>query len=272
MIHRQEMSFQGMAPFSLDIRYVETTARSKENVFDHHVHDACEIYINLSGDVSFMVEKHIYPISPGSVILTRPDEFHHCIYNSDQGVHKHFWILFTCEGNEKIFPRFFQREAGCENLSLLTPDALSRARDICMGLIAEKKILARYAFFFQLLQLLEQGAFPREQPGENMLPNDVRIALDYIYENLSYPIAMADVAAAAHVSLNTLERHFLSVIQVSPSEFIRQRRLSKAQELLRSGAAVNEACQACGFSDCSHFIVLFKKQFGMTPLQYKKIL
>ena len=85
-------------------------------------------------------------------------------------------------------------------------------------------------------------------------------------------ITMADVAAAAHVSLNTLERHFLSAIHASPSEFLKQRRLSKAQEWLKKGASVNDTCQACGFTDCSHFILLFKKQFGMTPLQFKKTL
>ena len=122
------------------------------------------------------------------------------------------------------------------------------------------------------MRLLSRGEFPRMDAEETTIPNDVKIALDFMYENISFPITMADVAAAAHVSLNTLERHFLSAIQATPSEFLKQRRLSKAQEWLKKGASVNEACQACGFSDCSHFIVLFKKQFGMTPLQYKKIL
>ncbi|MBP3591363.1 MAG: AraC family transcriptional regulator [Clostridia bacterium] len=41
-------------------------------------------------------------------------------------------------------------------------------------------------------------------------------------------------------------------------------------ELLKKDASVTEACTAAGFSDCSHFIVLFKKKFGETPLKYKK--
>jgi len=270
MIWRQEMAFQGIRPFSLDVRYVETDANSCHNTFDLHAHDGCEIYINLSGDVSFMVEKHVYPISPGSVILTRPNEFHHCIYNSNSAPHRHFWLLFSSQGNENLLRRFFNRPSGCENLSILTPDSLQKAQDICRKLLDSQEETERYLLFFQLIRLLDQGEFPRGDVGERMLPNDVKIALDYIYENLSYPISMTDMAAAAHVSLNTLERHFLTAIQVPPSEFIKQRRLSKAQELLKSGASVNEACQACGFSDCSHFIVLFKKQFGMTPLQFKK--
>lgn len=93
MIQKKEMTFQGIAPFSLDIRYVETSALSKQNTFDPHTHEECEVYINLSGDVSFMVENHVYPIRSGSVILTRPNEFHHCIYNSD-AVSQHFFLLY----------------------------------------------------------------------------------------------------------------------------------------------------------------------------------
>ena len=40
---------------------------------------------------------------------------------------------------------------------------------------------------------------------------------------------------------------------------------------LRGGASVTAAATNAGFSDCSHFIVLFKKKFGQTPLEYKKL-
>ena len=39
---------------------------------------------------------------------------------------------------------------------------------------------------------------------------------------------------------------------------------------LRDGDMVADAAAKSGFSDYSNYIQLFKKQFGMTPLQYKK--
>lgn len=74
--------FGGVEPFYMNIRYIETDSKSIGNVFEQHVHDECEIYFNLSGDVSFMVEDNIYPITPGSAVITRPYENHHCIYHS----------------------------------------------------------------------------------------------------------------------------------------------------------------------------------------------
>ena len=98
----------------------------------------------------------------------------------------------------------------------------------------------------------------------------IRKASQDMEENIAFPMTMTDVAAAAHVSLNTLERHFFAAIHVTPSEFLKQRRLSQAQVLLRAGASVQEAAQKSGFCDCSHFIALFRRAWGVTPLQYKK--
>ena len=48
----------------------ESKGKIIELIFDGVMWE-CEIYLNLSGDVSFEVENRIYPVSPGTVILTR---------------------------------------------------------------------------------------------------------------------------------------------------------------------------------------------------------
>ena len=79
-------------------------------------------------------------------------------------------------------------------------------------------------------------------------------------------------ALADHCFYNPayLGRVFKAVYGKSMKEYIRTKRMEHAMELLKSGAGVTEACTAAGFADCSHFIVLFKKKFGETPLKYKK--
>ena len=85
----------------LKASYVELCADSPLNQNDSHFHPECEIYINLSGKVAFEVENHIYPVSRGSVIITRPFEYHHCIYRS-QKRHEHYWITFTAQEEKAL--------------------------------------------------------------------------------------------------------------------------------------------------------------------------
>lgn len=267
----QKIHFTGLRSFSLRVNYEEIKTHEEEEHFDSHTHPYCEIYLNLSGDVMFMVENRVYPITVGSVILTRPNEFHHCIYNSFSEVHRHFCIQFSADGNERLLPRFFDRPLGDANLIALRAEEQREAERICRLLLdAECSELERYGAFFRLLALLE---LPHPDDGavsETPLPSDVRIALDYIQTHLSAPLSVTEIAAEAHVSVNTLERHFLSSMKVAPSEFLKERRLAVAQALLREGKSVMEACEGSGFSDYSHFIALFRKRFGVTPLRYKR--
>jgi len=58
----------------------------------------------------------------------------------------------------------------------------------------------------------------------------------------------------------------------TPSNFFRTYKLNRAAELLKSGQyTVSEISDKCGFSTQSHFSVVFKKQFGLTPTEFKEV-
>lgn len=57
-----------------------------------------------------------------------------------------------------------------------------------------------------------------------------------------------------------------------PFVMLRRKRLFVSMEYLRNGMPVSEAASQSGFSDYSNYIQLFRKQFGMTPKEYKNAL
>lgn len=58
---------------------------------------------------------------------------------------------------------------------------------------------------------------------------------------------------------------------VSPVTYINDYRFAKAASLVANTAYnVTGLCFACGFSDISYFVKLFRKKFGVPPLQHKK--
>ena len=266
-IERNELAYPAVSPFRMQISYVEIDRRSPKNEFASHVHPECEIYLNLSGDVSFLVENRIYPIFPGNMIITRPYEYHHCVYHSDEP-HKHFWILFSADGNEWLFDRFFNRRAGENNLLVFPADRQKELVALCHDMVRDGESGARsYGRFFRLLALLECA----EQPSvysENH-PADLTYAIEYINSHFTEPISVQALADASFVSLHTLERHFQEVMHMTPSAYLKKKRLARAAELLYQGSTVGDACRESGFADYSNFIALFKQAYGMTPLKYK---
>ena len=62
------INFKGLHPFELQIKYLNIDDQNPGNVHTSHIHDKCEIYINLSGDVSFIVENNIFDRSINTLI------------------------------------------------------------------------------------------------------------------------------------------------------------------------------------------------------------
>ena len=70
------------------------------------------------------------------------------------------------------------------------------------------------------------------------------------------------------MSRKTLYRKVNSLIQLSPNDLIRQYRLRKAADLLRSGHQVAETADLVGFKTPSHFTVAFKEFYQQTPTEF----
>lgn len=268
MKNTTNIQFNQVFPFDMSISYVELDSFSPENEFNSHVHTECEIYINVSGDVSFMVEGHIYPIKAGDIIITRPYEYHHCIYNSNS-LHKHFWILFNSDGNEHLLDIFFKRTSGTNNLLSLEDDMKERLIEHCHKMLHPNQTeTEKHLNFFKLLTFLENAKELKET--EDTYYEDTLYAIRYINENYNQKLSISKIAQDAHVSINTLERHFQENIKMSPGMYLKRIRLAKAAKLLSSDISVSEAAEKCGFGDYSTFIAEFKKYYGVTPLKYKK--
>lgn len=259
-----------MCRIGISVSHVDIDAESPLNHNESHIHKECEIYLNLSGDVSFEVENRIYPISRGSAIITRPYEYHHCIYRSNRR-HEHYWITFSVEKSEDFLKMFFGREKGRDNLIQLTPTQLEALLAVLERLLDNKiDPLQLRIDCLQLFAILYAGR--REKPAGCLedLPRDVADALRFMDGHLAEDVDIEMIASSGNVSVNTLERHFKAALGVSPSVMLRKKRLIASMEHLRSGESVTEAALRSGFPDYSNYIQLFRKQFGLTPLQYKK--
>lgn len=233
-----------------------------------HIHDSYEVYVNVSGDVAFLVNNRLYPVKKGDVIVTRPGDVHLCIYQS-YAQHERFCFWMDCPEDSplldfihrKNFSNFirFSDDTRRELLRLLyrLKDAERTAREP-----------ARTAYVFRLLTLFAEGEqTDMERPA---LPMAMQQVLDFINCNFTTVHCIEDIVAATHISGSTLNRWFRTYLQLSPHKYVEALKLSYAQRLLLEGRSVTDVCNCSGFSDCSRFIAVFKTKFGQTPLQYQK--
>ena len=263
-----QIAFDGLHPFDMSVRYVEDAFGMPDRLEEHHIHEACEIYVYLSGDVSFMVEDRLYPIQYGDVVITRPYEYHHCIYHTKTR-HRHFWILFSGTNNEKLLDLFFERRKGNGNLLTMESESMQELVEICFALCQKPQSeVEKYFYFFRLLRVLEQAELSGGGGVESK--QEMASVLSAIHRRYGEKLSIRELAEQAHISISTMERWFDEHLHTTPSAYIQRVRLVNAAWLLTEGNSVTDTAARCGFSDVSAMIFQFKKQYGMTPLQYKK--
>ena len=96
-------------------------------------------------------------------------------------------------------------------------------------------------------------------------------AIDYIYVHIMDRITVNKLAEAINISPTHLSRIFKQETGISVSEYIRQRKIDMAKNLLRfSGYDYVEIAVMLSYSSQSHFIQHFRSQTGMTPKAYRK--
>jgi AraC-like DNA-binding protein len=99
-------------------------------------------------------------------------------------------------------------------------------------------------------------------------PGDVKRAIDFIEAHLHLPMTLADIARASGVPGRTLLEHFKDHRSVSPMRYLREARLARARQALRSadvGASVTDIAMECGFSHLGRFALEYRGQFGESP-------
>lgn len=255
-----------LSAFDLQIKYTETDRQSHRHEIWTHTHKEFELYINLAGDVSFLVEDVLYPLSRGDVILARPGEHHHCVYRSD-APHRLFWILFDCRGNEGLLD--FLQSGFTENF--VSPSAEHREEliGLCRALHgSELSDEARLYSFLRIFAILKESR--GEEKGCLRLPDGLAEIVEYIGAHITEELSVAELARRFYLSQSTLQRRFKEALDITPLEFIRQRRLRLAAALLREGASVLTAGTSVGFADNSYFIELFRHYYGVTPFRYRQ--
>ena len=74
------------------------------------------------------------------------------------------------------------------------------------------------------------------------------------------------LAKLCGISENYFRKLFLLEFGISPSKYIRNKRLMLARDLLNSGEfSVSDAAMASGFNDISYFSREYKKMWGVNP-------
>jgi AraC-like DNA-binding protein len=109
-----------------------------------------------------------------------------------------------------------------------------------------------------------------EQYPKQYLYKRIVLARLFIDAHYSEKIDLNNIAGEAHFSKFHFLRLFKKIYGCTPNQHLIFLRLHKAEELLKKGLRVKEACLAVGFESSSTFSGLFRKLNQISPSEYQR--
>ncbi|MBW4473922.1 MAG: AraC family transcriptional regulator [Stenomitos rutilans HA7619-LM2] len=125
-----------------------------------------------------------------------------------------------------------------------------------------------------IIHLLRRYSIQKQIPEptvQGLLRHQLKQVTDYIDHHLDQDLTLSELAAIAQISPSYFSALFKQSTGLAPHQFVIQRRIERAKQLLRQGkASIAEVAHNLGFTHQSHLSRHFKRLVGVTPKAFLK--
>lgn len=136
----------------------------------------------------------------------------------------------------------------------------------CVKSILEKRAKLKKAYQ-DPSQKINPNQFNLRSADEEFLMKLDEVIMQHISDA---SFSSKQIEEALFLSRSTLIRKVKALLDTTPNDYLRFKRLSIAAELLaQDNHRINTVCFAVGFNSPSYFAKCFKEQFGMLPTEYQ---
>ncbi len=245
-----------------------------------HAHNCYEIIYLRRGTLNVQVNNRQYKaIGPSLIFLSKLE--HHSL-QVDGDVYERYWLCISPAGAGNLIPNFVllsllsnRPEEFCHVLD--AHDFSQDADRIFSGCVREFYDPQAYAAERQAALLSDLLILIyRKKPALFATDNDKTVSIIWkiqrqLEQNYAERITLASLAAEHHISPSYLSHLFKRITGYTIIQYLTMCRLSVARKLLsETDLSITEVVYATGFSDCSNFSRLFKREIGCSPVDYKK--
>ena len=269
-----------------DFRLFHLRDKTKKE-FDYHYHEFNKIIIFLSGNVTYIIEGRTYHLKPYDILLVNNHDIHKPIIDSNSTYER---IVIWADTNfvkehsddncnlEECFKYAIKNDI---NLIRLKPDLQNELISLLTKLEASinsqefgSRILSN-AYLIEFLVyinrlILGNNNIIEANECDSIYDNQINEILKYINANLNEPLTVDDIANRFYISRYYLMHRFKEQTGYTLHNYISQKRLILAKELLLNNESVMKVSEKCGFIDYSSFLRSFRKMYGTTPKDFSK--
>ncbi len=250
-----------------------------------HWHEEFEITLVQKGTCIYQINLHPYKISQGDILILPPgmlhgtgeqpetefitDSFVFCLdmlesQRTDSCTTEFFAPLTS---GMLRFPVYLPAE---DSMARLLGESFEKIRKTFLqkplGYELEIKSELLHLFFL----LYSQVPYQRSSQEYRDITEKLKLVLQFIQEHYQQGITVKELAELCHFSEYHFMRFFKRHMNMTSIEYLNQYRLEMAsRQLAETNLSVTSIALESGFNNISYFNRVFKRKFGVTPMEYR---
>lgn len=250
-----------------------------------HSHNYFEmVYVLSNSGTQYLVGTKRYLLQHGDIILVPPGIGHKPLFPAQLAEpYKRIvlWVSTDFSDSMKYITKYNNTESYHNNIYLLrtTGTSWEYLGDFFRNGLKEareKNVGWEVALIGNTMQLF--AAFNRaihdtqNAPAKTEKPELLDDVVAYLETHLHEKITLTDIAARFFVSESTIGQTFRKKMHVSFYHYVTQRRLIAAKSMILEEPNLDILSEKVGFTDYSTFYRAFKKEFGISPREYRNLI
>ncbi|MBQ3135444.1 MAG: helix-turn-helix transcriptional regulator [Oscillospiraceae bacterium] len=240
-----------------EIEYIESEI-AHSVLWERHCHSKYEMIAVADGDITIMLEGQNYRLTKNEIIMI-PPLFYHSVTVNGEGCYRRITALFSIDAIPCVLQSKFANQ---ERTTTVSTSRMEKIKEICRKEDA--------SFFAPLLQAIMieifYDTFLTPQPPKRIEADEfLQRTFEYIDLHLHERILLDDLARHTSRSKSSFCHLFESKMNISPKQYILQKKLALAGKLIGDGIPATVAAAHVGYENYSNFYRVYLKHFGTSP-------
>ena len=250
-----------------------------------HSHNFYELIFCIKGEIQYLLDNKRFRIQAGDIILIPPGTVHQPLFPQPLTETYDRYVLWidlpfweTCFASQPDMNFAFEQCKKRNSYLLRSPrptwTGLFVAANIINNEFTKKELgweINVKAMTISLMTHINRTYYYQDisvpDAEKSNLMDDICY---YIVSNLREKLTLESVSQHFLVSKSTVSHMFTNQFHVSFYQWIIHQRLIAAKNGILSGVPLQQIWENCGFGDYSSFYRVFKKEFGVSPKEFKK--
>ncbi len=283
----QDGDYQQQGYLNRDFRFFHICDRKKID-FSYHYHEFDKIILFLRGNARYIIEGREYELKPYDFVLVNRYDIHKAVVDFTEDYERiilyirhdfltgyyaegaHPYSLADCleeAGKRKTHVVRFPANVSADlynDLQLLDKDIVSEEQNYA-GELLTRTDLIRFLIRLNAACMKGESAFHPEARYNRKIID----IIEYIMEHLGDDLSIDEIADRFYISKYHMMRIFKADTGYSIHQYISEKRILMARNLILEGMPATSASLESGFHDYSSFCRAFKKQLDILPSELK---